>query len=176
MPRSDFSKILPRNDKPDGLHRTHASPTIGEVVRASEPEGCQTNETDCIYETLTPLSFAPLSSSPIVGEPRDTDCHVGLRPPRNDKIGTAVFTMSLRGFEEAVAISGKYRQSMQRPKDCHGRIFSKILPRNDRRMVCTAPMAPLEGTSSDRRLWRRQGSEEVGQTLALTRAKRCGKA
>ena len=114
--------FTPRNDKPDGLRCTNASPTIGEVVRASEPEGCQTNETDCIYETLTPLSFAPLSSSPIVGEPRDTDCHVGLRPPRNDKIGTAVLTMSLRGFEEAVAISGKYRQGMQLPKDCHGRV------------------------------------------------------
>ena len=77
LPRRSL-RITPRNDKPGSLHRTHASPTIGEVVRVCEPEGCQTIETDCSHETLTPLSFTPLSSSSIVGEPGrllSTPCH-----------------------------------------------------------------------------------------------------
>jgi len=35
--------------------------------------------------------------------------------PRNDRLGSAVLTLSLRGFKEAVAISGKYREELQLP-------------------------------------------------------------
>ena len=59
--------------------------------------------------------------------------------PRNDKFGTAVLTMSLRGFGEAVAISGKCRQKSQLPIDCHVARFASLLAMTNL-AVCTAPL------------------------------------